>query len=92
MSATAANTIDVCHVRLHGRGFSIGDMAVRTAKGTMWVVFAYRGHERVVAKARRQASACREASGWRCGPMVSKIRTLRPSVRDSDRNLNEKQP
>jgi hypothetical protein len=61
MSATAAETIDACQARLHGEGFSIGDMAVRATKGTMWVVFAHRGKERLVAKARTQATAWREA-------------------------------
>jgi hypothetical protein len=51
MSATAADTIDACQARLHAEGFSIGDMAVRATKGTMWVVFAHRGRERLVAKA-----------------------------------------
>jgi hypothetical protein len=61
MSATAANTIDACQARLYAEGFSIGDMAVRATKVTMWMVFAHRGDERFVAKARRQATAWRAA-------------------------------
>jgi hypothetical protein len=61
MSTTAADTIDACQVRLHAAGWSIGDMAVRTAKGMMWVVFAHRGVERVVSRARRQATAWKES-------------------------------
>ncbi len=61
MSATAAGTVDACQARLHAEGLSIGDMAVRTAKGTMWMAFAQRGDERVVANAGRQAAAWRDA-------------------------------
>jgi hypothetical protein len=57
----AADTIDACQARLHAAGWSIGDMAVRTSKGMMWVVFAHRGDERVVARAQRQAAAWKEA-------------------------------
>jgi len=61
MSATAADTIDACQARLHAEGFSIGDIAIRATKGTMWVVFAHRGRERLVAMARTQATAWRAA-------------------------------
>jgi hypothetical protein len=61
MSATAANTIDACQAHLHAKGFSIGDMAVRSTRGTMWAVFAHRGNERLVARARTQSAAWREA-------------------------------
>jgi ELWxxDGT repeat protein len=57
MSTTAADTIDDCQARLDAAGWSIGDMAGCTTKGVMWVVFARRGDERVVARTRRQATA-----------------------------------
>jgi hypothetical protein len=44
MTATmldAANTIDTCQTRLHDEGFSIGDMAARTARGCLAVIVAY---------------------------------------------------
>jgi hypothetical protein len=58
----AADTIDACQARLHTAGWSIGDMAVRTSEGVMWVVLAHRGDERVVAKAPSQATAWKEAA------------------------------
>ena len=71
MNTSAADTVDACQARLHAEGLSIGDMAVRTAKGTMWMAFAQRGDERVVAKARRQATAWKEAVRLAEGPKLN---------------------
>ena len=57
----ALPTIDQCQRELHRCGWSVGDMAVSAATGTVWMVFAHRGVERVVAKVPGQLVAWQEA-------------------------------
>jgi hypothetical protein len=71
MSTTAAHTIDACHVRLHAAG-----MPVRMPNGMMRVVFADKLDERVVARARRQATAWNEAVRLAVGPTVPETATF----------------
>jgi hypothetical protein len=57
----ALPTIEECQDELHGCEWSVGDMAISTATGTVWMVFAHRGDERVVAKVPGQLAAWQEA-------------------------------
>jgi hypothetical protein len=65
MKPTPAETIDAWQAQLHAAGWSIGDIAVGAGHVATWMIVAHRGHQRVVAKARRQADAWTEGAGWR---------------------------
>jgi hypothetical protein len=46
---------------LRAAGWSAGDMLLIRPNGTFWLVYAYRGEHRIVAKAESQVDAWREA-------------------------------
>ena len=54
--------VDVWQTELREAGWSIGDMAVLTPAGLIWIVFGHCGDQRIVAKAPTQADAWREAA------------------------------
>lgn len=54
-------TIDECHAQLHRQQWSAGDLAVFGSAGAMWLVYAHRQDQRVVAKAHGRTEAWREA-------------------------------
>jgi hypothetical protein len=53
---------DACEKELHAAGWSIGDLAIHTPTGVVWMVYARRGEQRIVAKAPKQADAWRAAA------------------------------
>ena len=54
--------VDAWQAELHEAGWSIGDMAILTPAGLVWMVFGHCGEERIVAKAPTQADAWRAAA------------------------------
>ena len=58
----AAQAIDAAQGELARHGWSAGDMALTTAAGLIWMVYAHRGEHRIVAKAASQATAWSEAA------------------------------
>jgi hypothetical protein len=55
-------TVDDYAAELRRLGWSAGDVLVHSEDGSQWMVYAHRGEERIVAKARSQTDAWREAS------------------------------
>jgi hypothetical protein len=55
-------TIDVYEAELRAAGWSIGDTAVYTPTGVVWMVYGRRGEQRIVIKAPKQSQAWREAA------------------------------
>lgn len=53
--------IDAAQAELPRSGWSAGDMAMATPSGVVWMVYAHRGEQRIVGKARGEATAWREA-------------------------------
>jgi hypothetical protein len=53
---------DSCQSALHNAGWSIGDTAIRTATGVVWMVYGHRGEHRIVAKAPKLEDAWRLAA------------------------------
>lgn len=56
-----SETIDESQARLHRDGWSTGDMVIRTSVGLVWLVYAHRDEQQIVAKAQTQAEAWGEA-------------------------------
>lgn len=52
---------DDAQAQLHRDGWSAGDVVVRTSAGLVWIAYAHRGEQQIVAKAPRQTEAWREA-------------------------------
>lgn len=57
-----AQIIEIAHDELDRLGWSAGDVALTTAAGVAWMVFAHRGEHRIVVKAASQATAWQEAA------------------------------
>ena len=61
-------TVDTIAARLHGEGWSVGDIAIKRESGWVWVVSGQRDGRWLVAEGTTQSEAWgrfRAASHWR---------------------------
>jgi hypothetical protein len=62
LQAGQSMNADTSQAKLHDAGWSVGEIAVRTPAGAVWMVYCHRGDQRIVAKASNQEDAWREAA------------------------------
>jgi hypothetical protein len=68
LHASEQMNADTSQAKLHDAAWSVGEIAVQTPAGAVWMVYCLRGDQRIVAKAPRQTDAWREAAN-----MVSRL-------------------